>query len=40
MGKLEKETLVNILEYIGADKKYADYAQLQTYLEWYANKKK
>jgi len=28
-----EETLKDILEYIGADVKYAKYAQLQTYLE-------
>ena len=31
--KYVKETLKNILEYIGADMEYADYAELQTYLE-------
>lgn len=28
-----RKTLLSILEYIGADTKYADYAQLHTYLE-------
>lgn len=28
-----RETLRDILVYVGADEKYADYAQLQTYLE-------
>jgi len=28
-----KKTLRDILEFIGADKKYADYAQLHTWLE-------
>lgn len=33
MKKDIKETLIDILEYIGADTKFAEYAQLQTYLE-------
>ncbi len=28
-----KKTLKNILEYVGADMKYAEYAQLRTWLE-------
>lgn len=30
-----RETLRQILEYVGADLKYADYAQLHSYLEWF-----
>ena len=33
MDKDIRNTLKSILEYIGADIKYADNAQLQTYLE-------
>jgi len=28
-----KKTLENILNFVGADKKYAEYAQLQSWLE-------
>ena len=35
-----KDTLKNILEYIGADMKYAEYAQLHKYLKIFANKVK
>ena len=30
-----RKTLRQILEYVGADGKYADYAQLRTYMEWF-----
>ena len=33
-----KKTLRDILEYIGADIKYAEYAQLQNYLEQLINR--
>lgn len=37
MGKYDdeiKRALRNILEFVGADLKYAEYAQLIVYLEW------
>lgn len=36
---MEVETLKQILGYVGADTKYAYYAQVQNYLEWYAKRK-
>lgn len=30
-----RKLLLDILEYIGADTKYADYAQLHSYVEWF-----
>lgn len=36
--QLIKETLRDIFTYIGVDIKYADDAQLQTYLEWLIKK--
>ena len=30
-----KKTLRDILSYVGADLKYAEYAQLHSYLEWF-----
>ena len=38
MEKEIRNTLKTILEYVGADIKYADDAQLQTYLEWLIGK--
>lgn len=35
-----KQTLEDILIYIGADLKYADYAQLQMYLKYLIDKSK
>jgi len=32
------ETLKSILRFIGADEKFAYYAQLHTYMEWFKNK--
>ena len=40
MEKEIKNTLKAILEYIGADIKYADNAQLKAYLEWLIGKSK
>ena len=37
MNKYEKEiksTLREILRFVGADQKYAEYAQLHSYMEW------
>lgn len=33
MDKDIKDTLISILRFTGADEKYAEYAQLQTWLE-------
>jgi hypothetical protein len=30
-----KQTLREILCYVGADMKYVEYAQLQSYMEWF-----
>ena len=38
MGKYEQEakkTLREILDFVGADLKYAEYAQLVSYMEWF-----
>ena len=35
-----KDTLSNIIYYIGADPKYIEYAQLITFLEWLVAKAK
>ncbi len=38
MSKYEQEikkTLQDILQYVGADEKYAEYAQLHNYMEWF-----
>ena len=40
MEKEIRNTLISILEYVGADTKYADDAQLQSYLEWLIGKAK
>ena len=33
-----KHTLRQILEYVGADMKYAEYAQLISYMEWFVKR--
>ena len=38
MGKYEQEIkskLRDILRFVGADEKYAEYAQLHSYMEWF-----